>query len=97
MPSSLRVLTLASCAMALAACGGDAPAPIEPPPTEQPAPSSDPCAPNGHIHREPTGDWCHCDRGHMASEQGLSCLPDPGYVPRDGFDFGDNGQPGTTD
>jgi hypothetical protein len=54
---------------------------------------ADPCAPHGHIHREATGDWCHCDRGHLAAQTGLSCVPDPDYVPRDGgFDFGDDGE-----
>lgn len=52
----------------------------------------DPCAPHGHIHRDPEGDWCHCDRGFVASEEGLACVPDPAFVPRDGgFDFGDDG------
>jgi len=75
----------------LAACGEATepePTPVEPQPQEQ----TDPCAPHGHIHREPTGDWCHCDRGYLASEQSLSCAADPNYVPRDGFDFGDNGE-----
>lgn len=86
-----RFLVLAACAAVFAACGRP-PEPDPEPSSEQPQEQVDPCAPNGHIHRESTGDWCHCDRGHMASEQGLSCLPDPDYVPRDGFDFGDNGE-----
>ncbi|PTL80660.1 hypothetical protein [Vitiosangium sp. GDMCC 1.1324] len=87
----LRVFVLATSVSALAACG--------PPPEPEPEPSGDPpqeqgdpCAPHGHIHREPTGDWCHCDRGYLAAEQGLSCQQDPNYVPREGFDFGDNGK-----
>ena len=78
------------CAAALAACGG--PTDAEPPDTVSPAPQADPCAPNGHIHRDSTGDWCHCDRGHLASASGLACERDPSYVPREGFDFGDNGE-----
>ena len=92
MRPSLHVLAVAACAMALAACGGDEPAPITPPPTEEPAPSSDPCEPNGHIHREPTGDWCHCNKGYRATVAGLACETDPDYVPSQGFSFGDNGQ-----
>lgn len=92
MRPSLHVLALAACAMALAACGGDDPAPIEPPQPEDPAQSSDPCAPNGHVHREPTGDWCHCNKGYRATEEGLACETDPGYVPSEGFSFGDNGE-----
>jgi len=77
------------CGGALAACGG----PTESEPIETPAEQQgDPCAPNGHIHREPTGDWCHCDRGYLASESGLACEQDPDYVPHEGFDFGDNGE-----
>ncbi len=86
-----HLLALSACVTALAACGEatePAPAPVEPQPQEQ----ADPCAPHGHIHREPTGDWCHCDRGYLASEQSLACQADPSYVPRDGFDFGDNGE-----
>ena len=86
-----HLLALCACVTVLAACGEATepePTPEEPQPQEQ----TDPCAPHGHIHREPTGDWCHCDRGHLASEQGLSCQVDPNYVPRDGFDFGDNGE-----
>ncbi len=82
-----RSLFLAACGVALVACGGGA----EPPPEEPPQQQEDPCAPNGHIHREPTGDWCHCDRGYEAAEEGLSCQVDPNYVPRDEFDFGDEG------
>jgi hypothetical protein len=40
----------------------------------------DPCAPAGHVHRDPTGDWCHCDRGHVASEVGLGCEVDPDFT-----------------
>ncbi len=86
----LRVLP-AACVLVLAACGGDDPRPTpEPPPAD--AGSSDPCAPNGHIHREPTGDWCHCNRGYRATAEGLACEPDPDYVPSEGFSFGDNGE-----
>ncbi len=91
MPSLRRFLALAASAAVFAACG-PTPEPEPKTPDEQPQEQTDPCAPNGHIHREPTGDWCHCDRGHLASEQGLSCVPDPNYVPRDDFDFGDNGE-----
>lgn len=88
MRRPFRALLLAGCIAALTACGGnDSPLPDGGMPQEQ----TDPCAPNGHIHREPEGDWCHCDRAYLASEQGLSCVPDPDYVPRDGFDFGDDG------
>jgi hypothetical protein len=79
---------LAACGVAFVACGESAPPPEEPTPPQQ---QEDPCAPNGHIHREPTGDWCHCDRGHIAAEEGLACVVDPNYTPRDGFDFGDDG------
>ncbi|QRO00260.1 hypothetical protein JRI60_15155 [Archangium violaceum] len=89
MRSTQRFLARAVCAVALAACGQPPGPETEPP---QPQGQTDPCAPHGHIHREPTGDWCHCDRGYLAAAQGLSCQQDPNYVPRDGFDFGDNGQ-----
>ncbi|MFP2907620.1 hypothetical protein ACLESD_21730 [Pyxidicoccus sp. 3LFB2] len=90
MSPFLRVLALAACAMALTACGGDEPLPIvEPPP--DPAPS-DPCEPHGHVHREPTGDWCHCNKGYRATAEGLACEADPDYVPSAGFSFGDNGE-----
>lgn len=92
MRPSLHILAVAACAMALTACGGDEPAPVTPPPTEEPAPSSDPCEPNGHIHREPTGDWCHCNKGYRATVEGLACEADPDYVPSQGFSFGDNGE-----
>lgn len=88
MRAPSRSLLLASCIAALTACGGDA---APPAPDETPQEQTDPCAPHGHIHREPDGDWCHCDRGYLATEQGLSCVADPHYIPRDGFDFGDNG------
>ncbi|MBN8230803.1 hypothetical protein JYK02_25130 [Corallococcus macrosporus] len=81
-------LLLAGGLAALTACGGDDP----PAPDGTPQEQGDPCAPHGHIHREPDGDWCHCDRGYLASEQSLSCVTDPDYVPREGFDFGDNGE-----
>ncbi|RKH37214.1 hypothetical protein [Corallococcus sicarius] len=84
-----RASLLACCIAALTACG-DSNSP--PPDAGTPQEQTDPCAPRGHIHREPEGDWCHCDRGSIASEQGLSCVPDPNYVPRDGFDFGDDGE-----
>lgn len=83
-----RSFVLAVCGAAfLLACGEAELPPEELPPPQQ---ADDPCAPHGHIHREPTGDWCHCDRGYMAAVEGLSCLVDPNYVPRDGFDFGNN-------
>lgn len=92
MSPSLRVLALAACAMALSACGGTEPPPlIDPPPDDTPA-ATDPCAPDGHIHREPGGDWCHCNRGYRATAEGLACEPDPDYVPSEGFSFGDNGE-----
>lgn len=71
------------------ACG---PTPTPEPGDEQPQQQTDPCAPHGHIHRESTGDWCHCDRGYVANAQGLACQQDPDYVPRTEFDFGDQGQ-----
>jgi len=89
MRPSLRLLVLATAAAGLAC--GQPPAPEPEAPGEQQQ-QTDPCAPRGHIHREPTGDWCHCDRGSLAAEQGLSCQQDPNYVPRTGFDFGDNGK-----
>ncbi|WP_224368402.1 hypothetical protein [Hyalangium versicolor] len=87
MRSFRNALVLSACCAALMACGGSEPPPSEEPPQQQ----EDPCAPHGHIHREPTGDWCHCDRGYMAPEEQLACVTDPDYVPRDGFDFGDDG------
>ncbi|HEX8441151.1 hypothetical protein [Archangium sp.] len=90
MRPTLRFLLLATGAAALAC--GQPPEPGPETPVEQPRQQTDPCTPHGHIHREPTGDWCHCDRGYLAPEQGLSCQQDPNYVPRTGFDFGDNGQ-----
>ncbi|WP_140868661.1 hypothetical protein [Myxococcus xanthus] len=84
MRPTLRVLFLTACAAAAVACGdGEDPAPVEP---------GDPCEPNGHIHREPTGDWCHCNKGYVAADDGLACVPDPNHVPGDGFDFGDDGE-----
>lgn len=63
------------------------------PTAAQPEPEGDPCEPNGHIHRDPQGDWCHCDRGFMVPEGQLACVVDPSYKPPDGpFDFGDNGE-----
>ncbi|HEX8699557.1 MAG TPA: hypothetical protein VF815_12015 [Myxococcaceae bacterium] len=85
----LPLPVLASACAALVACGEPAPLPEEPTPPQQ---QTDPCAPNGHIHREPTGDWCHCDRGYMAAAEGLACQVDPHYKPRDDFDFGDEGE-----
>ncbi|NTX11296.1 hypothetical protein HUA74_07835 [Myxococcus sp. CA051A] len=87
MRLNLRAL-LASCAVAASACGGG-----ETPPSVEPEPhAEDPCAPNGHIHREAEGDWCHCNKGHVAAPQGLACEVDPDYVPSEGFDFGDDGE-----
>jgi hypothetical protein len=91
MSPFLRVLAMAASAMALTACNGDEPLPIIEPPPED-AGLSDPCAPNGHIHREVTGDWCHCNRGYRATAEGLACETDPDYVPSKGFSFGDNGE-----
>jgi hypothetical protein len=88
MSPTFRALAL--CAGVLAACGGEEP-PVLPPP-EEPVQTGDPCAPNGHIHREPTGDWCHCNKGYRAAARGLSCETDPDYVPSQGFSFGDNGE-----
>lgn len=88
MRLSFRSLKLAACGAALVACGEPLPPAEEPTPPQQ---QEDPCAPYGHIHREPTGDWCHCDRGYKAAEAGLACEVDPNYKPRDGFDFGDGG------
>lgn len=88
MRTPFPALLLAGGLAALTACGGDAP----PGPDDTPQEQGDPCAPHGHIHREPDGDWCHCDRGYLATEQDLSCVTDPDYVPREGFDFGDNGE-----
>ncbi|MGV3624703.1 MAG: hypothetical protein ACO1OB_28040 [Archangium sp.] len=53
-------------AIALAACG-----PM--------TPEGDPCAPGGHVHRDPAGDWCHCDRGFRATASGLACETDPNF------------------
>ncbi|MHA7634383.1 hypothetical protein [Corallococcus sp. M7] len=86
MRTPFPALLLAGGLAVLTACGGD----DAPPGTPQE--QGDPCAPNGHIHREPDGDWCHCNRGFVASEAGLSCVADPNYVPRTDFDFGDNGE-----
>jgi hypothetical protein len=88
MRLTLHPSVLAAACAALVACGETGLPNEEPTPPE---PQADPCAPNGHIHREPTGDWCHCDRGHMAAAEGLACQVDPNYQPRDGFDFGDDG------
>ncbi|MCK8500769.1 hypothetical protein [Myxococcus fulvus] len=82
----LRAL-LATLALAASACGGD-----DPPPEPEPEPSGDPCEPHGHIHREPEGDWCHCNKGYLAAQDGLSCVVDPNYIPSEGFDFGDDGE-----
>ncbi len=81
------LLLLTACA-ALTACGPATPEPIDEPPVSQ----EDPCAPYGHIHREATGDWCHCDRGYLAATERLACVVDPNYVPRTEFDFGDKGE-----
>lgn len=64
------------CLGALMACGPKAPV------------SGDPCEPGGHIHREPGGDWCHCDRGFRAPPQGLSCEVDPSFTGRTTIDLG---------
>ena len=77
-------LLLISALTLLAACG-----PAE---SEPDAPPGDPCAPNGHIHRESSGDWCHCDRGYIAATDTLACQADPNHVPRGEFDFGDQGE-----
>jgi hypothetical protein len=63
-------------AMLVVACGG-------PPP-----PAGDPCTPGGHVHREPAGDWCHCDRGFRATTTGLSCEVDPDFTGRTTIDLG---------
>ncbi|RKH03961.1 hypothetical protein [Corallococcus carmarthensis] len=89
MRTPFPALLLAGGLAVLTACGGDD---APPGPDGTPQEQADPCAPHGHIHREPEGDWCHCDRGYLASEQGLSCVTDPDYVPREGFDFGDKGE-----
>jgi hypothetical protein len=49
--------------------------------------SGDPCAPNGHIHRERTGDWCHCNRGYRPVMTGLGCEVDPNYTGNTTVDF----------
>jgi hypothetical protein len=85
MRTPFRFLLLTGCIAALSACGGDDA------PAEDPQPQGDPCAPNGHIHRDTDGDWCHCNSGYLASETELACVVDPDYVPREGFDFGDKG------
>ncbi|NNB88365.1 hypothetical protein HJC10_31170 [Corallococcus exiguus] len=89
MRTPFPALLLAGGLAVLTACGGDD---ASPGPDDTPQEQGDPCAPNGHIHREPEGDWCHCNRGYLASEEGLSCVADPDYVPRTDFDFGDNGE-----
>jgi hypothetical protein len=61
----------------LAACGAPGP-----------ATSSDPCTPGGHVHREPLGDWCHCDRGFLAARTGLACVRDPAFTGRVTLDLG---------
>jgi hypothetical protein len=48
----------------------------------------DPCDPGGHIHRDPAGDWCHCDRGFKAALQGLACEVDPNFTGRTTLDLG---------
>ncbi len=78
-------LAFLTCVTAVAACGDEA-SPVAD------VDNADPCAPNGHVHREPEGDWCHCNRGYLAAETELACVADPSYVPRVGFDFGDNGE-----
>ncbi len=87
MPHHDRRQALCACALLtalLAGCGSDDSAPL-------PA-DSDPCAPSGHIHREPGGDWCHCDRGYVAATDTLACVTDPDYDPNRPFDFGDLGE-----
>jgi hypothetical protein len=63
-------------ALMAAACGGS------------PTPTGDPCAPGGHVHRDPAGDWCHCDRGFRAPTMGLSCEVDPNFTGRTTIDLG---------
>ncbi|MDY7228168.1 hypothetical protein [Hyalangium rubrum] len=82
-----RFIVPAASLAVLMGCGGSQPPLSE----ELPQQQVDPCAPEGHIHREPEGDWCHCDRGYMAPEEQLACVVDPHYTPREGFDFGDDG------
>jgi hypothetical protein len=50
--------------------------------------AGDPCEPGGHIHREPGGDWCHCDRGFKAADQGLDCVVDPNFTGRTTVELG---------
>jgi hypothetical protein len=52
-----------------------------------PAPPGDPCDPGGHIHRDPAGDWCHCDRGFKAALAGLACEVDPNFTGRTTLDL----------
>lgn len=51
-------------------------------------PEGDSCAPGGHVHRDPTGDWCHCDRGYRATTDGLECEVDPNF--RETLELGDS-------
>ncbi|PZR15046.1 MAG: hypothetical protein DI536_09735 [Archangium gephyra] len=51
-------------------------------------PEGDSCAPGGHVHRDPAGDWCHCDRGFRATADGLACEVDPTF--RDTLELGDS-------
>jgi hypothetical protein len=41
----------------------------------------------GSVHRDPKGDWCHCDRGHMPLDQGLACVVDPHATGRTTLDL----------
>ena len=50
-------------------------------------PEGDPCVPGGHVHREPAGDWCHCDRGFRATTAQLGCEPDPNFTGATTVDF----------
>ncbi len=50
-------------------------------------PEGDPCVPGGHVHREPAGDWCHCDRGSRATTAQLGCEPDPNFTGATTVDF----------
>ena len=71
----MRALVLAF--VVVAACGG-MPAPL----------IGDTCTPGGHVHREPSGDWCHCDRGFKATLIGLACAVDPNFTGRTTLDLG---------
>lgn len=72
----MKALAPLALAVLLAACGS------------APPPASDPCAPGGHVHREGSGDWCHCDRGFRATTSGLGCEVDPNFTGRTTFELG---------